>query len=388
MLLKRIADDLPAELAELIPELESAGIRTTESLIFTSSTYILSRVPLLQPVQLETLITRSLGLTAPIASRVNTVVPDDDDDDEEGEGEGQVDGESGWAGWGVNGLNSLVAGWDGGGVIEIAGPKKVGKSLLALYAALRCLSTNSYTLCRWIDTEGSFVPERARRILELQGVENTNSVLERLMVIPCFKLEDVVEAVAQGKESFDDVDDPNHRPTKILVLDSIFTHFKDMLSATSAQGHAELVSLMDDISELAFDHGLTAIIINSAVSSQPTNPQSSFNKMDIKPALGGAFTFCTDITLLLQETGRIFGLMDANERERIRSAPGLRALVEVVRSRVSPAGTWTVFETDGVGLLDVVPPHEVDERTTRISAGLPTGPARPAIGSLAQTLAP
>ncbi|WVF70748.1 hypothetical protein IAT40_005542 [Kwoniella sp. CBS 6097] len=382
MLLKRIADDLPAELAELIPELESAGIRTTESLIFTSPTYILSHTPLLQPVQLGALITHALGLTAPRQSSGNNY------ELEEGDEEGDDRGGSAWAGWGIGGLDELVAGWDGRGVIEIAGPKKVGKSLLALHAALRCLCVNEDATCRWIDTEGSFVPERARRILKYQGVENITHVLERLMVIPCFKLEDVFEAVAQLRESLDDIDEDDYKSTKVLVIDSMFTHFKDTLSATSAQGHAELVSLMEEVSELAHEHGLTVFVLNSAVSSQPTNPQSSFNKMDIKPALGGAFTFCTDLTLLLQETGRIFGLMDANERERIRSAPGLRALVEVIRSRVTPSGKWSVFETDGVRLLDVIPPHEVDERTTRISAGLPTGVIRPAIGSLAQTLAP
>ncbi|OCF38562.1 hypothetical protein I317_07672 [Kwoniella heveanensis CBS 569] len=353
MLLKRIADVLPAELAELIPDLESVGIRTTESLIFTPPTYILSHIPLLQSVQLDALITSSLELTAPKALRDGQDERDEDDGSEE----------SAWAGWGISGLDDVVAGWNGIGVMEIAGPKKVGKSLLALHATLRCLCMDETSMCRWIDTEGSFVPERAMRVLEYQGVKDVNRVLQRLVVIPCFKLDDVFEAIAQLSEV-------------------------SARTRTSNLCHAELVSLTEEISELAYEHGMTAIIINSAVSSQPTNSQSSFNKMDIKPALGGAFTFCTDLTLLLQETGRIFGLMDANERERIRSEPGLRALVEVVRSRVCPSGKWTVFETDGAKLLDVIPPHEVDERTTRISAGLPTGPARPAIGSLAQTLAP
>lgn len=41
------------------------------------------------------------------------------------------------------------------------------------------------------------------------------------------------------------------------------------------------------------------------------------------------------MTLLLQETGKLFGLLDEGERERARSAPGLRAVVEVLKSRVS-----------------------------------------------------
>jgi len=37
----------------------------------------------------------------------------------------------------------------------------------------------------------------------------------------------------------------------------------------------------------------------------------------------------------MQETGRLFGMVDEGERERIRTQPGLRAVVEVLKSRVS-----------------------------------------------------
>jgi DNA repair protein RAD51 len=37
----------------------------------------------------------------------------------------------------------------------------------------------------------------------------------------------------------------------------------------------------------------------------------------------------------MQETGKLFGMMDAGERDRVRTAPGLRTVVEVLKSRVS-----------------------------------------------------
>lgn len=76
-------------------------------------------------------------------------------------------------------------------------------------------------------------------------------------------------------------------------------------------------------------------VINSAVTSIPTNPLSRFNKLNIKPALGSSFTYTTDATLLIQETGKVFGMLDEEERERIKKAPGLRGSVEIVRSRIS-----------------------------------------------------
>jgi hypothetical protein len=37
----------------------------------------------------------------------------------------------------------------------------------------------------------------------------------------------------------------------------------------------------------------------------------------------------------MQETGKLFGMVDEGERDRIRREPGLRAVVEVLKSRVS-----------------------------------------------------
>lgn len=76
-------------------------------------------------------------------------------------------------------------------------------------------------------------------------------------------------------------------------------------------------------------------VINSASSSIPTNALSAFSTTSVKPALGVTLTFTVDVELLLQDTGRVFGLADEGERERAGSAPGLRVLVEVLKSRSS-----------------------------------------------------
>ncbi len=81
-------------------------------------------------------------------------------------------------------------------------------------------------------------------------------------------------------------------------------------------------------------HGASQVI-NSAASSIPANPLSIFSTTTVKPALGVTLTFTFDTELLLQDTGRVFGLADEGERERAGSAPGLRVLVEVLKSRSS-----------------------------------------------------
>lgn len=62
---------------------------------------------------------------------------------------------------------------------------------------------------------------------------------------------------------------------------------------------------------------------------------SVFSTTTVKPALGVSFSFFADITLLLQETGKVFGMADEVERERVRERPGLRGVVEVIKSRVT-----------------------------------------------------
>lgn len=70
-------------------------------------------------------------------------------------------------------------------------------------------------------------------------------------------------------------------------------------------------------------------------SCVPTNPLSAFSTTTVKPGLGASFAFATDVELLLQDTGRVFGLVDEGERDRAHSGPGLRVVAEVLKSRVS-----------------------------------------------------
>ncbi|OWZ70788.1 hypothetical protein AYX14_03844 [Cryptococcus neoformans] len=382
MLLKRIVDKLPSELASLIPELESAGIKTTESVIFTHQPTIISSTSTLNSQQLEALVSYCIRLTAgksQIASDIDNY---------------EVTGP--WLGFGVKGLDELLDDWDGVGVLEIAGPRKVGKSLLALHAALNVLVENPEAICTWMDTEGTFAPERAGKVLEAWKIKNATSVLSRITVLPCFKLDDMYEALGLLKErAISQADEPR---TKILIIDNIFTYFKDRLTNASAQGHAELVTVMEDVANITYSQNIVSIVINSTVTSIPTNPLSRFNKLNIKPALGSSFTYTTDATLLIQETGKVFGMLDEEERERIKKARGLRGSVEIVRSRISQTGGWAVFETvrviiyylvygaymhpyqDGTKLYDVVAPSNAPE--------YPRGVPRPATGPLRNTMIP
>lgn len=94
-----------------------------------------------------------------------------------------------WPGFGIDRLDDIFGDeWDGVGILEVAGMRRVGKSvsrlsgkastlgfirieqLLALYASLRKMVEDETAVCRWLDMDGSFSPTRARAILESMGV--------------------------------------------------------------------------------------------------------------------------------------------------------------------------------------------------------------------------
>ncbi|EIW72631.1 hypothetical protein TREMEDRAFT_70770 [Tremella mesenterica DSM 1558] len=347
MLLKRIINSLPSDLINLLPVLDQAGIKTTENLLFTPHQILLSSIPSIRKDDLDALIAFALRRTALISVTADTLLPKE---------------EITWTGFGVYNLDQLLDAWDGVGILEIAGPKKVGKSLLALHAVLRTLKDGGKAV--WIDTDGSFSPIRAKIILESWDVDTTE-VLNRLEIRPCFKVEPDLYDIISSLQ------------IELMV---------NTLMSTTAQGHAEMIAVMEQLAEMTQTYGLTSIVINTTVSSSPINPLSNFSPTTIKPALGIAFGYCADVTLLIQETGKVFGLVDEEERDRVRRKPGLRGVVEVLKSRVSAGGRWSVFETDGIQLFDVVPPPLVDERSERMSRG--TVPQRPVHGPLRETLIP
>lgn len=191
------------------------------------------------------------------------------------------------------------------------------------------------------------------------------TVLDRLTVSSLFRLE---------PELFDVLDEVRADPTtRVLVIDNIASLLRDALMGATAQGgdqgcwrryasssnlpfhsltrrprrhgHSDERDLRADLHARATHHrelplplfpNLPSLqITNSPASSVPSNSLSTFSSTAIKPSLGSSLSFETDVEILLQDTGRVFGLADQGERDRASSAPGLRVLAEVLKSRVS-----------------------------------------------------
>jgi len=91
-------------------------VRTTENLVFTPRQH-LSNLPV-PPHDLDHLITHCLQISAAPSYTADTIYALE---------KPKATRET-WLGWGVRGLDELLE-WDGVGVVEIAGSKRVGKSV-------------------------------------------------------------------------------------------------------------------------------------------------------------------------------------------------------------------------------------------------------------------
>ncbi|CAK9782096.1 hypothetical protein CC85DRAFT_289159 [Cutaneotrichosporon oleaginosum] len=368
MLLKRLASSLSPEAAALVPLLDPQ-VRTTEAVILTPRATLHSILVAALGEQAEGSFAAARR-DARIDAALDMLLQHCLERVPVASGAGMR--QRSWHGIGV--LAGVLP--SASGVMEIAGGKGVGKSLFALHAALRTLIAEPDATAHWVDTEGAFNAARAKAVATALGAEG--SVLERLTVSRVFRLEpDLFDELARVR------DDP---AVRVLVIDNVASLLRDALMSTTAQGHAAMVVGMEEVAELTHSKGMMTIVVNSASSSIPSNPRSTFSTTTVKPALGVTLTFTVDTELLLQDTGRVFGFADEGERERATSGPGLRVLVEVLKSRSSPSGVWGVVETDGISLFDVAPPPEEDERTLYRSAGGDTG--RRAMGGLKETLEP
>jgi DNA repair protein RAD51 len=77
-------------------------------------------IPSIPEYEFEDLVEQCIHLTAPPEEDGYTVF-----EKEKGK-------QRQWAGFGLTGLDDLVGDWDGTGVIELSGPRRVGKSVSCL----------------------------------------------------------------------------------------------------------------------------------------------------------------------------------------------------------------------------------------------------------------
>lgn len=94
-------------------------------------------------------------------------------------------------------------------------------------------------------------------------------MLDRLIVSPCFRLEpdlyDALASIQRELEEHEEAGASTVKPrTRVVVIDPINNLFKDTLMNTSAQGHAAMITVLEEIADLTYSRGLLSIVNTSS----------------------------------------------------------------------------------------------------------------------------
>ncbi|CUA73412.1 hypothetical protein RSOLAG22IIIB_05308 [Rhizoctonia solani] len=189
----------------------------------------------------------------------------------------------------------------------------------------------------WVDCSGDFSGERARRMCQNLGLDETItiSILSRIQIILSFEIDEFQNALDSIETSLSDAPDASLR---YITIDPITPLLAGQITGSSSQGHATMTNLMRQLARIAEDHKLTVLVLNKTANSATRNPLSAFPKTTAKPALGPTFTFLAHATIWLSTS-------------RKQNREGQTHILEVFRSRVGPAHRWCAFDIrDGMAV--------------------------------------
>ncbi|KAL1744125.1 P-loop containing nucleoside triphosphate hydrolase protein, partial [Schizophyllum fasciatum] len=199
---------------------------------------------------------------------------------------------------GLSDLDCMLGG-DGfaaGRVYEIAGDKATGKTCLALSTVIHHLVSHEDCHAWWVDTTGGFTVEKALQTLGEATVDASSTALERFEVSLAFDVSTMFDVLQSLRMVF--------RKIRFLVIDSIWALLSPLFSSFSAQGHAIMTDMMQQLRQCAQDMSMTVLVLNNSSSLKrrdgPKAPSlSAFEGTSRRPALGPSFQFMTDTTLWL-----------------------------------------------------------------------------------------
>ena len=166
-------------------------------------------------------------------------------------------------------------------ITEAFGAYGSGKTQLSLTLAvnvqLPLTQGGANGKCVFIDTEGTFRPERIKQIAEGLGA-NPEKVLKNILVARAFNsdhqvllLEKISEMIKAGE------------PIKLLIVDSLTAHFRAEFAGRGqlADRQQKLNRYMHDLMKLAEQHNLAVYVTNQVMA----NPAQMFG--DPTTAIGG-----------------------------------------------------------------------------------------------------
>ncbi len=212
---------------------------------------------------------------------------------------------------GSSNFDTLVGGgFESGSITECYGAYGSGKTALAhqlaVTAQLSREEGGAGGAVVWIDTEGTFRPERVKQIAEENGL-NTEDLLGNIKVVRAFNSDHQMLLA----EKVEDLINKENVPVKLVIVDSLMSHFRSEFigRGTLSERQQKLNKHMHVLLKLAHTYNITVYVTNQVMSK----PDTFFG--DPTEAIGGHIVAHASTTRLYLRRGkkgsRVAKLVDA-----------------------------------------------------------------------------
>ncbi|ORY08431.1 P-loop containing nucleoside triphosphate hydrolase protein [Basidiobolus meristosporus CBS 931.73] len=214
-------------------------------------------------------------------------------------------------------------------LIEVSGPPGTGKTQLALQMTGLILAEDHTACVAYLDISRNFSLSRINEIVHSRGHTgmDVNKLAARIKYSRCSDLYSFMDFLEAAKSQL-----KQWGNCRLLVIDSITSIFSSLIGVSYIKGRAMMYSAFRTLQDLAREHNLVVLIVNSAVGNHSNLERGSLNT---KPALGGAWSNLPYVQIFLTR-GR------QNEKCRINC--------QILKSLRSDPGSIVQVELNEAGL--------------------------------------
>jgi RAD51-like protein 2 len=145
-----------------------------------------------------------------------------------------------------------------GQVTEICGPPGAGKTQISMLRATMAIKSHPSCSVLYIDTEGSFVPERVEEIASKVAAEvSANQILSQIQYV---RIHSNVEQLALISNLAEHLD--AHRNIRLVILDSIAFHMRQDMQQDFNKKQQALANMFHVLTKLAFERKCAICVTN------------------------------------------------------------------------------------------------------------------------------
>jgi len=191
-----------------------------------------------------------------------------------------------------------------GEIAELAGQSSTGKTQLCMCASVSVVMANNKNTVAYIDSSGTFSPERIVDIYTAVSTtaetppkepdaQDTVRFLNHIECFKCFDVFSLIGVLCGIEECLKQKDIPYYRNLKFIVIDSLGALISPILGGKQTQGHALMINIARTMKAIAKEHHIAFVVTNHTVTFK-TNKDNN-----LRPALGESWSFVPNTRLIL-----------------------------------------------------------------------------------------